>query len=140
MQERVWDAGLGVSALCLVHCLALPVAAASLPALGFVAEAEWMHWSLLAIAAPPALFALRARHGHAGSRLVLGAAAVGLSLMLAGAFELPSHEWGEALTLAGVLSLSLAHLLNWRSRHAHRAAATICCCTDHDQPLRPLVE
>lgn len=37
---------LGLS--CIAHCLALPVAAVSLPALMPIAQAEWVHWLLAA--------------------------------------------------------------------------------------------
>ena len=75
MQERIWDAaGLGISGLCIVHCLALPVAAVSLPAVGVIAHAEWVHWSLLAVAAPAAALALWPRR-HAGTRRTIAVAA-----------------------------------------------------------------
>lgn len=39
---------IGLSALCVLHCVALPVLAALLPALSVWTEAEWVHliWTL----------------------------------------------------------------------------------------------
>ena len=48
----------GLSSLCLIHCLALPVMTALLPALGAWAQAEWVHVVFVAFAAPIAGLAL----------------------------------------------------------------------------------
>ncbi|MEQ1489463.1 MAG: MerC domain-containing protein, partial [Terricaulis sp.] len=58
MQRALDATGLGLSALCLVHCLALPVAALSLPLAGQLAEAEWVHWLMVGLAAPTSLAAV----------------------------------------------------------------------------------
>jgi hypothetical protein len=53
---KVLDASaVGLSALCLVHCLALPALALLLPVLGFWAQAEWVHVAFVLIAAPVAV-------------------------------------------------------------------------------------
>lgn len=46
-------AAVTLSILCIIHCLALPVAAIALPFLSVVAEAEWVHWvfAILAVLA-----------------------------------------------------------------------------------------
>ena len=55
MQRFLDAAAVGLSALCFVHCLILPIAALSLPFLGGFGQAEYVHWLFLAIAAPIAL-------------------------------------------------------------------------------------
>jgi hypothetical protein len=107
-------AAVGASALCLLHCLGLPMAVLALPSLAGAAGAdEGVHAALLALAAPLALLALwrgwRA-HGRV-SPAVLGAA--GLVLM---ALALAAHALEQTLTVAGVTVLAAAHLLNWRLR------------------------
>lgn len=110
---------IGLSALCLVHCLALPILAVSLPLLGSWARAEWVHVVFVAFAAPIALLAMvdfRAR--RLSSVGLAGLALAGLSLMLAGALEVPSLAWERPLTVIGGLLLATAHALNWRRAHA----------------------
>ena len=36
--------------MCIMHCLALPILAISLPVVATVAEAEWVHWSFAVLA------------------------------------------------------------------------------------------
>ena len=49
---------IGLSLACLAHCLALPLAAAFLPLLSTQAEAAWVHWAFVALAAPVSAWAL----------------------------------------------------------------------------------
>ena len=54
-------AGVAISAVCLVHCPALPLIAAALPAVDAWVDAEThhrIHWALLALALPISLAAL----------------------------------------------------------------------------------
>ena len=109
---------IGASAACLVHCLALPLALAALPALSSVLSLpESFHVWVLAIAIPTALLALlhgRARHGR-GWPLVAGLS--GLTLLAIGALVLEGGSETLA-TVLGSLTLALAHIANWRMRHA----------------------
>lgn len=109
---------LGLSGLCLVHCLALPVLALALPLLGAWASAEWVHIVFVALAAPIALIALIdwSRVRSSSGRLI-GLAATGLGLMLAGALAIPVATWERPLTVAGGLLVACAHVGNWRRRH-----------------------
>ncbi|MEO0465572.1 MAG: MerC domain-containing protein [Pseudomonadota bacterium] len=107
------SAALGLSGLCLIHCLALPLMAAALPALASVAEAEWLHKAFVVAALPVSLVAM----ARGGGAVFTGLALVGLALLLAGAFAEPLHDYETALTVAGALILSAAHLWRWR-RHS----------------------
>ena len=114
-----WFDGLaiGTSALCLVHCLALPVAAAALPSLTALAGApDWLHAVLLTFALPTSLAALLLGYLRHGAVLPMLSGAIGLGLMGAGlAFhEIRLAETG--LTVAGTTLLAAAHLGNWRLR------------------------
>jgi hypothetical protein len=115
---RLLDASaVGLSGLCLAHCLALPVAAAFLPVLGTWAEAEWVHLAFLAAAVPISTVAL-VRSGGWKAPVVLGLALIGIGLLMSGA--LFANEGVElAMTVAGGLALATAHTLNWR-RLGHR--------------------
>lgn len=113
-------AAIGLSGLCLVHCLALPLLAASLPLLGTWSEAEWLHLALVLAAAPISLFALM-RPGSRGLPWGLVALAwLGVGALTAGALGWPRESSETLITVAGSLLLATAHVLNWRrSRHPH---------------------
>lgn len=109
----------GLSALCLAHCLALPALALALPLLGSWARAEWVHVVFVSLAAPIAMLALMDwSSGRPVSWRLAVLAMVGLGLMFAGAFEVPRTSWERPLTVAGGLLLASAHIANWRRRHA----------------------
>lgn len=115
MQKLLDLTGMSLSAVCLAHCLILPVAALLLPILGELAQTEWMHWVFLAVAAPVGLLAVgAAANTKRGLQTVLPFVGLGLALLLVGALDYPTHTWGSALTVVGALSLSWAHLYNWR--------------------------
>lgn len=106
---------IGLSSLCLVHCLAFPVLIALLPALGSILPRQWwVHPAILATALPLAGWALhRGWRRHRDWRPVaLGIA--GLSLMVIGLLS-GERGWGETVfTVIGGLTLAAGHVLNWR--------------------------
>ncbi|WP_066681603.1 MerC domain-containing protein [Sphingomonas sp. CCH9-E2] len=121
-----WFDGLavGASVLCLIHCLALPIVIAALPALAARLDlGEGFHLGVLAFALPVSAVALgEGWRRHRGlTPLFVGAA--GLVLLAAGlAFE----EWvavETGVTVAGSLLLAGAHVANWRGRGLVAASA-----------------
>lgn len=107
-------AAIGASGLCLVHCLALPLLIASLPALGDLAGSR-THWILLAFALPVSLWVLARDRGPAAfAPFVIGVA--GLSLMTLGVALFEGHPEETESTIAGVLLVAAAHVLRWRRR------------------------
>ncbi|MEQ1488938.1 MAG: MerC domain-containing protein [Terricaulis sp.] len=117
-RARVWDTvGIVLSALCLAHCLALPIAAVVLPFFVPFAAAEWVHWAFAVAAAPVSFFAI-APHIKQLPPIVPGAALMGVALLVAGAL-MTEQIPGEGLTIAGGVALSLAHVMNWRRGHDH---------------------
>jgi hypothetical protein len=105
-----------VSSACLIHCLALPLVLALLPAWSiWLDPPESFHLWVVMLASPLSLFVLiRAAQGRLDfAPLWLGI--TGLCLMaLALAVTDPVLE--PLVTSVGALSLVLAHVLNWRSR------------------------
>ena len=112
---------ISLSGLCLAHCLALPLVAASSPLLATWAEAEWIHAAAVALAAPMSALALW-RRGQ--SRWVLALSLLGLAMLTLGAFHWPSARLETPITVTGSLFLAAAHVLNWRRRHG--CPATPC--------------
>lgn len=109
---------IGISGLCLAHCLLLPVAIAALPVLGVFSEDEWVHQVLIGIAAPVSLWAI-ARSGNWRRAGILLPMLCGLCLLGAGAFFEPLHDYETPLSIAGALLLAWAHFRNARKAHAH---------------------
>lgn len=116
--ERV---GLAGSIACMVHCLALPLLIAALPALASaLAIPESFHIWVLVVAVPPAVVALVQGWRRHGIMLVLIVGAAGVGLLAAGAVPL-GETWAEIpATVTGSLLLVSAHIANWRLRHAYR--------------------
>lgn len=116
--SSLFDASaIGLSLLCLIHCLLLPVAAALLPMLAIWSEAEWVHLLFVALAAPLAGLALwRSHRQHPLPRLLVLLAVLGLGGLLSGALGWPRESLETPLTVAGSLLLATAHIWNWHRR------------------------
>jgi len=105
---------IGLSAVCLVHCLLLPVAVAAVPfSHGWLGHDEAaVHWFLFGIGLVVTSWALGAGFRRHGAAVVLLVGMVGLLVMLMGATHL-FERWLEAtLTVAGALIVGAAHVLN----------------------------
>jgi len=102
---------IGLSGLCLVHCLGTSVMLAALASAGGMLGAHWIHEIGLSLAMMMGAIALGRGildHGFAMPSAVGG---LGLGVM-AGALTLP-HNGSEALyTMVGVGILALGHRLN----------------------------
>ena len=103
---------IGLSGLCLVHCLATTVVFALLASAGSMLGAAWIHEVGLGIAMAMGMVSLGkgiVEHGYALPSAVGG---LGLGVM-AGALTLP-HDGSEAMaTVLGVTILALGHRLNF---------------------------
>lgn len=121
---HVFDASaIGLSGLCLLHCLALPVLAAFLPVFAAWAEAEWVHLLWVVLAAPLAGVALwRSHRSRRLPRALWMLAIAGLGALAAGACGWPREVWETPATVAGSAMLAGAHVWNWARRHRHAGA------------------
>lgn len=116
-QYRRMDlAGLALSASCLLHCLALPVALVAAPSL-----AAWLgrtesavHWVLFGLAAVISGGALYTGFRRHGIVLVVVVGSAGLLVMAVAAAHLFGRSLEAALTLVGAGILALAHVVNLR--------------------------
>lgn len=106
--------GIGLSGLCLVHCLASSVMVALLASAGGLLGSPHLHEIGLAIAIP--LGALAMGRGIVEHGFMMPSSVGGLGLgVMAGALTLP-HGGSEVLaTLVGVGILALGHDLNRRA-------------------------
>lgn len=107
-------AAVTLSALCLVHCLALPLIVAGLPFLAQYSEGH-LHAQVLVVVLPLSSVALLLGfRRHRNWRILLGGAA-GMLLLIIGA-TIAHEQLGQAadrgFTIAGSLVLATAHFYN----------------------------
>lgn len=114
-------AAVALSALCLIHCLALPLIVAGLPFLAQFAEGH-LHAQMLVIVLPLSVVALVIGFRHHEDRRIIAGGAVGMLLLIVGATV--AHEQigltaDRIFTITGALVLATAHYFNsMRSRHS----------------------
>ncbi len=111
---------IGLSALCLVHCLSIPVALLLFPVVAhnLIDHQSWVHWALLALALPLSAYALLTGYRRHRYRPVLILGGIGISLMFIGVGHLAGLQWELPLTVAGAALLAYAHVENMRRSHA----------------------
>lgn len=107
-------AAVALSALCLVHCLALPLVVVGVPFLAQYAETH-LHYQVLIVVVPLSVVALSLGYRRHRNRRVMFAGALGLILLIIGA-TVAHTQLGLAadriFTIAGSLVLAAAHFFN----------------------------
>lgn len=113
VQTRLLDRlAIGLSGLCVVHCLATAVTLGLLASAGGMLGASWIHEAGLSVAMILGGFALGRGAAIHGFLLPVAVGSMGLGVM-AGALTLP-HDGTESLyTVIGVAVLALGHRLNF---------------------------
>lgn len=106
----------GLSISCVLHCVALPVLVALLPAAAQGAQSELVHVALTLAAVPVSLRVIWQTRPLNGNRLFVGAALSGLGLLLLAAFAEAVSHYEEPITIAGAALLGSAHLWHWMRR------------------------
>ncbi len=114
------NAAVALSGLCLLHCLALPVAIAVLPLLGQFGAGHF-HKQMLIAVLPVSIIAFTSGFRRHRSRSVVAWGGVGLLLLMVGG-TIAHSSYGivadRLLTICGALILATAHYFNNRfSRH-----------------------
>ena len=112
-------AAIGLSMLCIAHCLLTPIAIVMLPTLGATfLDDERFHYALLFLVIPTSIFSLALGCRKHGRREILLFGLVGISIMslilIIGEDVL--GELGESmLTILGALIVAFAHVRNFRA-------------------------
>lgn len=104
----------GLSTLCLMHCLALPLLVIILPAISQFSENEVIHRALVAITVPISLSVMWQSLGDRTFRLFIITTLSGLLMLLLAAFYEPLFAYEKPLTISGALLLGFAHFWRWR--------------------------
>jgi len=121
-----------LSTLCLIHCLALPLAATLLPLAGTFSESHLVHRILVLLAAPVTLWVVWQSRSGSRTRLFIVVALCGLALLFVGAFSDRVEAYERPVTVAGALLLAAAHLWRWaRHRSAARRRDELCVADEH---------
>ncbi len=110
----------GLSAACLIHCLALPILAAALPAMGVLADNEQLHAGFVILAVLVSGLAIGQSLGGGVRWGFIIVALTGLGFLVAGAFFERLEAQETMLTVIGALLLAGAHVWRWR-RHTRTA-------------------
>ena len=112
----------GLSTLCVLHCVALPVLVALMPVVGQAAENELVHRVLAVSAVPVSLRVIWKTRPLNRNRLFVGAALLGLALLLLPAFVEAVSAYEEPITVAGGVLLACAHIWHWLRRCGRNGA------------------
>ena len=110
-------AAVGLSLVCVVHCLLTPIAVIMLPALGATfLDDERFHFGILFLVIPTSLYALGMGCRQHGRKDVLAIGLLGLfvlcSILIIGEERL--GEIGERVsTIIGAIIVALAHVRNF---------------------------
>jgi len=131
-------AALGASLLCLVHCLALPLLIAALPAISsFLPVDSSFHLWMLGFAVPASGLALTSGQAQHGVSWPLLAGMFGLFFLMLGVLAF-GGTWAETVaTVFGAVLLACAHIANLRLRramapHAHGTSSRRTDANDGD--------
>lgn len=112
-------AAIGLSLVCAIHCLALPVVIVLAPAVGSLAIAdESFHLWLALLVLPLSGYALIAGFREHQSTSVFATGCIGLLLLIAAAVvghELLGEIGEKVLTLCGATIIAYSHIRNFRA-------------------------
>ncbi|ESQ91188.1 hypothetical protein ABAC460_06395 [Asticcacaulis sp. AC460] len=118
-------ASMVLSALCVVHCVALPFIVAGMPFLGAFTDADWVHQSLVIMAVPLSLWAIYATNAWRRWPVSIPMAA-GLIFLAAAAFIPALHDVEAVLSVLGALMIAAAHGANYLSQRPVHVHSTTC--------------
>lgn len=121
MNASTFDrAGVAISALCIIHCLFLPMVTTVLPLFALIAENEDIHKILIVLAVLPALIAFAPSLPLKAGGVIRGAGCLGVLCLIFGAFAEPLHDYEKYLTVLGAFCLAFAHVYRMFVYRHHR--------------------
>ena len=127
LQTNFDKVAIGFSALCLVHCLLLPVAVVLLPTVGLLSflSDEIFHLAMVALVLPISAVALTLGCKQHRDWLVIGLGALGLSVLVLTAVFAHDHlgqELEVVFTVVGAVMVAACHIQNYRLCQARDCA------------------
>ena len=115
---------IGISALCVIHCVALPLLVAIMPVIAQAAENELAHKLIVLAAVPVSLRVVWKTLPLNGNKLFVGVVLAGLTLLILAAFIEALETYEQPFTIAGALLLSSAHIWHIVRRSGKRARSS----------------
>lgn len=115
----------GISALCVIHCVALPVLVAIVPVIAQAAENELVHKVIVLAAVPVSLRVIWKTTPLDGNKLFVGVVFAGLALLLSAAFIEAMSAYEQPITIAGASLLSSAHIWHLVRRCGKRSRRSL---------------
>ena len=103
----------GLSALCLLHCLALPLLVTFVPLVAQTAESELVHQLLVVATVPVSVRVICTTFAVHRNRLFIAVVSGGLGLLMLAAFVEAVSAYEEPITVVGGVLLCSAHLWHW---------------------------
>lgn len=114
------SAAIGLSVVCLIHCLVLPVALVLFPSVlvSYFAQ-EWVHQLAVMFAVPVSMFALTMGCGSHKRIWILALGVLGIAILLFPLLLFPLLVGTEALetpmTIVGASIIAASHIANMRT-------------------------
>ncbi len=117
--------GFWASALCAVHCLAVPVVVAMGAGNGLAWLSDpWLEFGFIGAAIAIAGWSLaRSYFQHHRKFTAISVVAGGFLLLLLSRFV--EHEWEPTLAVLGGIVIAAAHVVNWRLCRQCRSGCTV---------------
>lgn len=113
---KIDQAAIGFSLICVVHCAVLPLAAITMPFLGLLADAEWVHWLFTSLAIAAAIMTFSIAHNARQASFVVPAS-TGISLLVLSLVAEPLGFDETLPTVSGAMLLAGAHLFRLFRNH-----------------------
>lgn len=115
----------GLSALCVIHCVALPLLVAIMPVIAQAAENELAHKLIVVAAVPVSLRVIWKTLPLERNKLFVGVVLAGLTLLILAAFVEAMETYEQLVTIAGASLLSTAHIWHIVRRSGKRARSSL---------------
>lgn len=115
----------GISALCVIHCVVLPLLVSIMPVIAQAAENELAHKLIVVAAVPVSLRVIWKSLPLERNKLFVGVVLAGLLLLLLAAFIEAMETYEQPVTIAGALLLSSAHIWHLVRRSGKRARSSL---------------
>jgi peptidoglycan/LPS O-acetylase OafA/YrhL len=142
-QGSEWDwAGVAISALCILHCLAVPIVLIAFPVLGakLIPDEDMTHAVLLAFILGVAGFAFVSGYRVHGQKKPVIWMLAGVAIITYATFfahDQVGHFWEPVIAIIGSLALIRAHILNHRCKTCeihHGESECSLHSHDHEHP------
>ena len=128
IKERIDKIGMGLSLVCLIHCLLLPVLLATIPFIAFLSfmKLPLTETIMIVFAITNALFAITSNFHKHKNYIVPGFFLAGIILLLMNFLAHKFVQTNEYVITIGAGLIGVGHIIN------HKLCSTCPTCKDHE--------